>query len=154
MEHLRADEARRLFLWSQGLIGAPDRRAGAAAMLRRMGVVQLDTISVLARSHELVQYARLGAIGRPAVEAAYWQRPAVAFEYWAHAACVIPLEDWPWMAIRRTELSDEQRRRIAADATYGKVLARLADGSAGHPGSRYIVVSTPQWDQNEETLGQ
>lgn len=99
-------------------------------MLRRMGVVQLDTISVLARSHELVQYARLGAIGRPAVEAAYWQRPAVAFEYWAHAACVIPLEDWPWMALRRTGLTDEQRQRIATNATYRKVLDRLAEGPA------------------------
>ncbi len=130
VEHLRADEARRLFLWSQGLLGAPDRRAGAAAVLRRMGVVQLDTISVLARSHELVQYARLGAIGRPAVEEAYWQRPAVAFEYWAHAACVIPLEDWPWMAIRRTGLTEEQREHIATNKTYREVLARLADGPA------------------------
>ena len=35
-------------------------------MLRRLGAVQLDTISVLARSHELVAYARLGAVGRAA----------------------------------------------------------------------------------------
>ncbi len=130
MEELSADEARRLLLWSQGLLGAPDRRAGAAGMLRQMGVAQLDTISVLARSHELVQYARLGALGRPAVEAAYWSRPAVAFEYWAHAACVIPLEDWPWMAIRRQVLDEPQRRRIATDPTYREVLARLADGPA------------------------
>ena len=41
-------------------------------MLRRLGAVQLDTISVLARSHELVAYARLGAVGRAAVEEAYW----------------------------------------------------------------------------------
>ena len=33
-------------------------------MLRRLGAVQLDTISVLARSHELVAFARLGPIGR------------------------------------------------------------------------------------------
>ena len=130
MEELSADEARRLLLWSQGLLGAPDRRAGAGAMLRRMGVVQLDTISVLARSHELVQYARLGAIGRDAVESAYWRRPAVAFEYWAHAACVIPLEDWPWMAIRRKGFTEAQRKEVAASKTYREVLARLADGPA------------------------
>ena len=41
-------------------------------MLRRLGAVQLDTISVLARSHELVAYARLGAVGRARVERAYW----------------------------------------------------------------------------------
>ena len=71
-ESLRADEARRLALRAQGLLGAPDRRAGVPGLLRRLGAVQLDTISVLARSHELVPYARLGPVGRSAVEAAYW----------------------------------------------------------------------------------
>lgn len=70
-------------------------------MLRRLGAVQLDTISVLARSHELVAYARLGPIGREAVHRAYWGYPARAFEYWAHAMCVLPLEEWPHFAARR-----------------------------------------------------
>lgn len=39
---------------------------------RQPGAVQLDTISVLARSHELIAYARYGAIDRSAIEAAYW----------------------------------------------------------------------------------
>lgn len=100
--------------------------------MRRMGVVQLDTISVLARSHELVQYARLGAIGRAEVEAAYWQRPAVAFEYLAHAFCVIPIEDWPWYEARRHapakyRISLASARRRPA---YRAVLDRLADGPA------------------------
>ena len=51
---LSADEARRIALRAQGLVGAPDRRGGVPAMLRALGAVQLDTISVLARSHELV----------------------------------------------------------------------------------------------------
>ena len=60
---LSRDEARRAALRAQGLLGADGRRGGPAAMLRRLGAVQLDTISVLARSHELVAYARLGAVG-------------------------------------------------------------------------------------------
>ena len=94
-----------LALWSQGLLGAPDRRGGPAAMLRRLGAVQLDTISVLARSHELVVYARLGGIGREAVEAAYWSGTS-AFEYWAHAASILPMADWPWYAMRRARYRD------------------------------------------------
>lgn len=70
-------------------------------MLRSLGAVQLDTISVLARSHELVAYSRLGPVGRDAVEGAYWGRPARAFEYRAHAMCVLPIEEWPWSAARR-----------------------------------------------------
>ncbi|PJE94011.1 cytoplasmic protein [Streptomyces carminius] len=97
---LSAAEARRIALRAQGLLGAPDRRAGVRGVLRRLGAVQLDTISVLARSHELVPYARLGAVGRPAVEAAYWSGGR-AFEYWSHAACVLPVEEWPHFAFRR-----------------------------------------------------
>ncbi|MGW7025149.1 winged helix-turn-helix domain-containing protein [Streptomyces decoyicus] len=106
---LSRDDARRLALRAQGLLGAPDRRAGVRGVLRQLGAVQLDTISVLARSHELVPYARLGAVGRDAVEAAYWtpassDAPAArphSFEYWSHAACILPIEEWPHFAFRR-----------------------------------------------------
>jgi len=99
---LNRDEARNILLRAQGLVGADARRGGVPAMLRRLGAVQLDTISVLARSHELVAYARLGPVGRAKVEQAYWnsRRPA-AFEYWSHAACVLPIEEWPYYAFRR-----------------------------------------------------
>jgi hypothetical protein len=113
---LSAAEARRLAVAAAGL-GAPagaaraagggaGRRAGrgaaaVSAVLRSLGAVQLDTISVLARSHVLVPYARLGAVGPEAVAEAYWAEPPVAFEYWAHAACVLPLESWPLFEVRR-----------------------------------------------------
>ena len=131
MEHLSADEARRLFLWAQGLIGS-QKGSTPAEQLRRMGVVQLDTISVLARSHELVQYSRLGAVDRRSVEAAYWQRPAVAFEFMAHAFCVIPIEDWPWFALRRRHPAKYRISLATARTrpTYRAILDRLADGPA------------------------
>ena len=99
MIELSAAEARRLALRAQGLSGPRD--GDAPAMLRRLGAVQLDTISVLARSHELVAYARLGPVGRAAVEDAYWGRPARAFEALAHAMCILPVELWPFFAARR-----------------------------------------------------
>ncbi|WP_328970186.1 winged helix-turn-helix domain-containing protein [Streptomyces sp. NBC_00239] len=97
---LSAAEARRIALRAQGFLGAPDRRGGVRGMLRHLGAVQLDTISVLARSHELVPYARLGAVGRDTVERAYWS-DSHAFEYWSHAACILPVEEWPHFAFRR-----------------------------------------------------
>ncbi|MFD6347304.1 winged helix-turn-helix domain-containing protein [Streptomyces roseolus] len=97
---LSATEARRIALRAQGFLGAPDRRAGVRGVLRHLGQVQLDTISVLARSHELIPYARLGAVGRTAVEEAYWS-DGHAFEYWSHAACILPVEEWPLFAFRR-----------------------------------------------------
>ncbi|MFJ6717925.1 MULTISPECIES: winged helix-turn-helix domain-containing protein [unclassified Streptomyces] len=97
---LSADDARRIALRAQGFLGAPDRRGGVRGVLRHLGAVQLDTISVLARSHELIPYARLGAVGRETVEKAYWS-DRHAFEYWSHAACVLPIEEWPHFAFRR-----------------------------------------------------
>jgi uncharacterized protein YcaQ len=70
-------------------------------VLRALGAVQLDTISVLARSQSLVPFARLGGVGEAAVAEAYWADPPAAFEYWAHAACVLPLESWPLFEVRR-----------------------------------------------------
>ena len=96
-------------------------------MLRRVGAVQLDTISVLARSHELVAYARLGPVPRQRIERAYWHpgRPA-AFEYWSHAACVLPIEEWPWYAFRRRALRARGRRwHQSHERTCAEVLARL-----------------------------
>src|SRR5208337_1774619 len=111
---LTPDEVRRMTLRAQGLLGATSwsrSQAGVAAMLRRLGAVQLDTISVLARSHELVAYARLGAIPRAQVERAYWHpRQPAAFEYWSHAACVLPLEEWPFYAFRRRAFARRGQR--------------------------------------------
>src|SRR5207248_157798 len=111
---LSAAEARRTALRAQGLLGAPDRRAGVAGVLHRLGAIQLDTISVLARSHELIAYARLGPVGRVAVESAYWS--GGAFEYWAHAASIIPLEDWPWFQARRVKARRDPKRQPPARA--------------------------------------
>ncbi|WP_189294594.1 winged helix-turn-helix domain-containing protein [Streptomyces cinerochromogenes] len=122
---LTADEARRIALRAQGLLGAPDRRAGVRGVLRHLGAVQLDTISVLARSHELVPYARLGAVGRQAVEAAYWT-DAHAFEYWSHAACILPIEEWPHFAFRRRAYRNRPHwHHELPDGAYDQVIKQL-----------------------------
>ncbi|MFC4586459.1 winged helix-turn-helix domain-containing protein [Sphaerisporangium corydalis] len=122
---LSADEARRIVLRAQGFLGAESRRGGVTAMLRRLAAVQLDTISVLARSHELVAYARLGPLGRAKVENAYWHDPAHAFEYWCHAACVLPIDDWPLYAFRRRAYRERRFRWHEVPPTIDKVLEQV-----------------------------
>ena len=124
-EQLSADEARRLFLSAQGMVGVAPKRATPADMLRRMGVVQLDTISVLARSHELIPYARLGAVGRRTVEDAYWTE-GHSFEYWSHAACILPVEEWPHFAFRRRAYRSRPHwSHDLPDGAYEKVIKQL-----------------------------
>ncbi|MEU6506462.1 crosslink repair DNA glycosylase YcaQ family protein [Streptomyces sp. NPDC046942] len=122
---LTADDARRIALRAQGFLGAPDRRAGVRGVLRHLGAVQLDTISVLARSHELVPYARLGAVGRKTVEAAYWSGTR-AFEYWSHAACLLPIEEWPHFAFRRRAYRHRPHwNHELPEGTYDQVIKQL-----------------------------
>jgi uncharacterized protein len=128
-DQLSADEVRRITLYAQGFLGAAAKRGGVTGVLRRVSAVQLDTISVLARSHELVAYARLGPVGRDAVEQAYWPaRKPATFEYWAHAACILPIADWPYYAWRRRAIAARgQRWHKVSEDTCQLVLARLRD---------------------------
>src|SRR5579862_1934005 len=152
---ITGEEARRMTLRAQGFLGATPWRAtrsGVAAMLRRVGAVQLDTISVLARSHELVAYARLGPVPREQVEQAYWHpaRP-IAFEYWAHAACVLPLEQWPYFAFRRRAFRARGVRwHQSHQETCDKVLARLrAEGPLTATQLGGAKAGGPWWDWSD-----
>src|SRR5580658_10166525 len=154
------EEARKITLRAQGFLGAaasgpPDPAARASrvgAMLRRIGAVQLDTISVLARSHELVAYARLGAVSRQQIEQAYWHaRKPAAFEYWAHAACVLPIEQWPYFEFRRRALRARGIRWHQSHAeTCEKVLARLrAEGPLTATQLGGAKAGGPWWDWSD-----
>ncbi|MFD2368323.1 winged helix-turn-helix domain-containing protein [Pseudoduganella sp. GCM10020061] len=88
--------ARALHLAAQGMLNPRRKSATRDDVLdaiRRMGVLQIDTISVVARSPYLVLWSRLGAYDTE------WLDQLLAggslFEYWAHEACFIPIEDYP-----------------------------------------------------------
>jgi uncharacterized protein len=121
-------------------------------MLRALGAVQLDTISVLARSHELVAYARLGPVGRAKIEKAYWGGDA--FEYWSHAASILPQTEWPWFAFRRRRMRARQRRwhavhRPAVDAVREQL---AADGALTTKDLGGAKASAEWWDWSEAKI--
>jgi uncharacterized protein len=126
---------------------------GPAAMLRRLGAVQLDTISVLARSHELVAYARHGPISRERIEQAYWGPGSTTFEYWSHAACLLPLEEWPTYAFRRRASRAKGRRwHLLEDQarSCAEVVARLrAEGPLTARELGGAKKGGPWWDWSE-----
>jgi hypothetical protein len=152
---LSADDARLLTLHAQGLVGTQARRGGVPAMLRRIGAVQLDTISVLARSHELVAYARLGAVPRARIERAYWDPgDAAAFEYWSHAACILPAQEWPYYAFRRRALRARLMRwHETNEKVVTQVLARLkAEGPLTATQLGGAKKGGPWWDWSETKI--
>src|SRR5690349_10818315 len=91
---LSLDSARALLLTAQGLQQPPSRlakKADVRATIRRMGVLQIDSIHIIARSHLVVLWSRLGAYD-PAWLDALLEEGAI-FEGWSHAACFVPIED-------------------------------------------------------------
>ena len=82
-------------LAAQGMLQARRARAtkdDVLAAIRRMGVLQIDTISVVARSPYLVLWSRLGDYDPGWLDALL--AGGRLFEYWAHEACFIPIEDY------------------------------------------------------------
>jgi uncharacterized protein len=93
---LPSDAARALLLAAQGLDRRPKRAARKADVLdtiRRMGTLQIDTIHVVARSPYLVLWSRLGDYQPRWLEELLAE--GALFEYWAHEACFLPIEDYP-----------------------------------------------------------
>ena len=87
--------ARSVHLAAQGMLQARRARAtkdDVLAAIRRMGVLQIDTISVVARSPYLVLWSRLGDYDPGWLDALL--AGGRLFEYWAHEACFIPIEDY------------------------------------------------------------
>jgi uncharacterized protein YcaQ len=100
---------RRLAVASQRLAGPPPPagRDGIRRLIEDLGCIQLDPISVVARSHLLVLRSRIGAFDREDLEALLWQDRSL-FEYWAHAASIVATNDYPiHRLLMRTYLTGE-----------------------------------------------
>ena len=107
-DSLSAAQARRVFLSAQSLASKrPSRRVGLRQFgqyLATQGVLQLDTVNVLARAHYLPIYSRFGGYDTSALDAYLWGAPdghsPHAFEHWGHEASVMPLDLLPAMHAR------------------------------------------------------
>lgn len=108
---LTLEEARGVALAAQGLDspaadlcrpGAATTAADLAAMVDRLGVVQVDTISVVARTQYLVLWSRLGAYQQRLLDEALYPRRDI-FEYWSHAASILPMRDYPYYRAEMVE---------------------------------------------------
>ena len=141
---LTRKEAQWLAVIASGLDRRPFRRRvtedDILATIAGLGCVQLDTISVISRSHETVLWSRLGPYDLELWQRLYMGEQRIT-EYWAHAAAIIPREDAhlfrSYMARRGAQ---EWFTQPENRATVERVLARIA--SEGPLGSRHF--ETPE----------
>ena len=111
-------EARRLAVGAHGLSN-PGRTGGLSAAksgplatrqklrttTRDLGLLQIDSVNVLVRAHFMPLFSRLGAYDHAHLTDDAYCAPAKKrlFEYWAHEACLIPIEMQPLFRWRMAE---------------------------------------------------
>jgi uncharacterized protein YcaQ len=111
MTRLTAAQARRVAVAAQGFPAAsragPVSRNDLHRLIKKIQVLQLDSVSVAVRAHYAPVFSRLGPYDRGILDAAAWSHsarsPRLLVEYWAHEAALMAVEDWPLMRWRMRE---------------------------------------------------
>ena len=144
-------DARRISLAALGLDRPRPKRATAdhvRAVIRRLGLVQIDYVNVLVPAQYQVLFARVGAFPLRLLDDLVYRRREFV-EHWAHEAAVLPVESWPLFRHRMEgrnwrhgvlahfmSAHEEYAARVLAHVVaHGPVAASEVlepDGSAGH----------------------
>jgi uncharacterized protein YcaQ len=122
---LSKKEARRLALWSQGLLATQPFAKGAcgvAEVFEQLRYVQIDTISVVQRAHHHTLWTRLPDYHPDCLH--QLQVDKTVFEYWSHAASYLPMDDYRFCLPRMTAIANGESRWYNCDK---KVLSYVLD---------------------------
>ncbi|MCX2899678.1 winged helix-turn-helix domain-containing protein [Pseudomonas mandelii] len=109
--HFSLLQARRLALSAQGFGGrqppALVKSTQLNRLIERLGILQIDSVNALVRSHYLPLFSRLGNYSPDLLDQAAWSsgRRRTLFEYWGHEASLLPLSMFPMMRWRMARAS-------------------------------------------------
>ncbi len=135
MRQLTIGEARRLAIRAQGLDRARPARAVTMRDVRRtihrLGVLQIDSVSIIAPAHYQVLFSRLGPYDRSLLDELVYRRREFC-EHWAHEASILPVAHWA--LLRHRMESNERRTRtlgafLAAHPAYAAAVLGLVRSS-------------------------
>ncbi|NWE42038.1 winged helix-turn-helix domain-containing protein [Pseudomonas yamanorum] len=158
-------QARRLALAAQGFSGrqppALIKAAQVNRLVERLGVLQIDSVNAVVRSHYLPLFSRLGNYSPLILEQAAWSsgRRRSLFEYWGHEASLLPMALYPLMRWRMERAAQgqgiyQQMARFGREqqATIARVLGIVEQQGALGAGSLSTREERagPWWDWSDE----
>ncbi|MFJ2365601.1 winged helix-turn-helix domain-containing protein [Pseudomonas sp. NPDC087697] len=162
---LSLKQARRLALAAQGFSGrqppAAIKPVQLNRLIERLGILQIDSVNALVRSHYLPLFSRLGNYSADLLDQAAWSqgRRRTLFEYWGHEASLLPLSMYPLMRWRMQRAAQgegiyQQLARFGREQqeTIRRVLAsveKLGALGAGSLSTRQERAG-PWWDWSAE----
>ncbi|MFJ4066565.1 winged helix-turn-helix domain-containing protein [Pseudomonas sp. NPDC089996] len=161
---LSINQARRLALSAQGFGKQPDSPPTLPTlrrMLQRLGVVQIDSVNAVVRSHYLPLFSRLGNYPPEMLDQLAWGRgrQRQLFEYWGHEASLLPLNLHPLLRWRMAHAAEGRGiyRQLAQfgrerQDVIARVLAAVREQGALGAGSLSTRQERagPWWDWSEE----
>ncbi|EXF92622.1 hypothetical protein HK44_010755 [Pseudomonas fluorescens HK44] len=162
---LSLKQARRLALAAQGFTGrqppAAIKPAQLNRLIERLGILQIDSVNALVRSHYLPLFSRLGNYSADLLDQAAWGqgRQRTLFEYWGHEASLLPLSMYPLMRWRMQRAAQgegiyQQLARFGREQqeTIRRVLASVQERGALGAGSLSTRQERagPWWDWSAE----
>ncbi len=110
---ISADEARRIALAAQGFAeprpSARLDRRHLRRVIAQIGLLQIDSVNVLVRSHYMPLFSRLGGYAPELLDSSWLGAPAnrELFEYWGHMASLMPFEMHPLLRWRMAQAADK-----------------------------------------------
>ncbi|HEX4451549.1 MAG TPA: crosslink repair DNA glycosylase YcaQ family protein [Kofleriaceae bacterium] len=118
-------DARRIAIAAQGFVAQRSQvgRDELLALARRLGVIQIDSVNVLVRSHYLPAFSRIGAYEPAVLDALSHEAPRALFEYWGHEASLLPIELYPAMRFRMDRAHLDAWRGVRAVARKKRLVA-------------------------------
>jgi uncharacterized protein YcaQ len=140
-------EARRIALAAQGFGHRPTKPTigDVRKLASKVLAIQLDSVSVLVRSHYLPAYSRLGPYSMGTIDALTYQHRKL-FECWSHATCLLPVQLFPLMRHRMDAMRSAATWSLGApvhgnahvEAVYNEVAERgpLAAGDLSNADRR------------------
>ncbi|AZF47029.1 MULTISPECIES: winged helix-turn-helix domain-containing protein [unclassified Pseudomonas] len=158
-------QARRMALAAQGFSGrqppAQIKAAHLNRVIERLGVLQIDSVNAVVRSHYLPLFSRLGRYSPLMLEQAAWSqgRQRSLFEYWGHEASLLPMALYPMMRWRMERAKQGQgiyaqmaRFGREQQGTVQRVLRAVEEQGALGAGSLSTreVRAGPWWDWSDE----